>query len=71
MILITLVSAAVMIVVSHVTQKPDYRAIRNLTFDTTTEDEKRATRASWSWRELAGSGVALAGIVGAYLYFSG
>jgi SSS family solute:Na+ symporter len=70
-VLITVVSAVVMVVVSHLTRKPDDRAIRSLTFSTTTDDEKRATRASWGWRELAGSAAVLTGIIGAYLYFRG
>ena len=35
-VLITIVSAIVMVVVSHMTSEPDYARIRNLTFETTT-----------------------------------
>jgi len=70
-VLITIVSAIVMVVVSHVTQEPDYERIRSLTFETVTAEDKAATRASWSWREVAGSAVVLICIMGAYLYFRG
>ena len=70
-VLITIVSAIVMVVVSHVTQEPDYERIRSLTFETVTLEDKAKTRASWSWREVAGSAVVLICIMGAYLYFRG
>ncbi len=70
-VLITIVSAIVMVVVSHMTLEPDYARIRNLTFETTTGEDRAKTRASWTWREIAGSGVVLACILGAYLYFRG
>jgi solute:Na+ symporter, SSS family len=70
-VLITIVSAIVMVVVSHVTQEPDYERIRSLTFETVTPEDKAKTRASWSWREVAGSAVVLICIMGAYLYFRG
>ena len=70
-VLITIVSAIVMVVVSHVTQEPDYERIRSLTFETVTPEDKAKTRASWSWREVAGSAVVLTCILGAYLYFRG
>lgn len=70
-VLITIVSAIVMVVVSHLTQEPDYERIRSLTFETVTPEDKAKTRASWSWREVAGSAVVLICIMGAYLYFRG
>jgi SSS family solute:Na+ symporter len=70
-VLITIVSAIVMVVVSHVTAEPDYTQIRSLTFETVTEEDKARTRASWSWKEVAGSAVVLTCILGAYLYFRG
>ena len=45
------------------------RWIRNLTFKTTTDEDRAKTRASWSWREVAGSAVVPVRIPGAYLYF--
>jgi SSS family solute:Na+ symporter len=70
-VLITIVSAIVMVVVSHLTAEPDYEKIRNLTFETTTGEDRANTRASWSWREVAGSALVLVCILGAYLYFRG
>ena len=70
-ILITIVSAVVMVVVSHATAVPDPAKIRNLTFGTTTVEDKAKTYASWSWPEVAASGLILVCILGAYLYFTG
>src|SRR6202142_87953 len=70
-VLITIVSAVVMVVVSHMTAEPDYSKIQNLTFETTTADAAAATSASWTWREVAASGLVLACILGGYLYFRG
>ena len=70
-VLITIVSAVVMVGVSYLTQQPDYERIQSLTFGTATEEDRRQTRASWDWRELLASAVVLACILGAYLYFRG
>jgi SSS family solute:Na+ symporter len=70
-VLITIVSAVVMVVVSHMTAEPDYARIRSLTFETVTTEDKADTRASWTWKEVAGSAVVLVCILGAYLYFRG
>ncbi len=70
-VLITAVSAIVMIVVSYVTTEPDYLSIQNLTFETTTAEHRADSRASWDWREVAGSALVLACILGSYLYFRG
>ncbi|MGD1030605.1 MAG: sodium:solute symporter [Opitutaceae bacterium] len=70
-ILIVLVSAVVMVVVSHATAVPDPEQIKNLTFGTTTAENKAKTYASWSWQEVAASGLVLLCILGAYLYFTG
>jgi SSS family solute:Na+ symporter len=70
-VLITIVSAVVMVVVSYLTREPDYGAIRSLTFATATKEDAAYTRASWDWREVTGSAVVLACILGAYLYFRG
>jgi solute:Na+ symporter, SSS family len=70
-VLITVVSAAVMVVVSHTTVEPSDQQIRSLTFETVTPEDRARTRASWSWREVAGSGLVLVCILGAYLYFRG
>ena len=70
-VLITIVSAIVMVGVSHMTAEPDYVRIRSLTFETITAEDRANTRASWTWREVAASGLVLCCILGAYLYFRG
>ncbi len=70
-VLITLVSAIVMVAVSYATSQPDYAAIKNLTFATTTREDKANTRASWSWIEVGGSALVVLCILAAYLYFRG
>jgi solute:Na+ symporter, SSS family len=70
-VLITIVSAIVMVVVSHLTAEPDPQQIRSLTFETITSEDRANTRASWTWREVAGSALVLICILGAYLYFRG
>ena len=70
-VLITIVSAIVMVGVSHMTAEPDYARIRSLTFETITPEDRAQTRASWTWREVAGSVLVLCCILGAYLYFRG
>jgi SSS family solute:Na+ symporter len=70
-VLITIVSAIVMIAVSLATPRPDYKAIQSLTFETTTAEDRRHSRASWGTSEVAGSALVLACILGAYLYFRG
>jgi len=70
-ILITVVSAVVMVVVSYLTAEPDQPQIQGLTFATASADDKAQTRASWNWMDVVGSLVILAFILGAYLYFTG
>jgi len=70
-VLITLVSAAVMVVVSLATAVPAESTLRGLTFSTVSDQDRRASRASWSWHEVAASLFVLACIAGAYLYFTG
>jgi SSS family solute:Na+ symporter len=70
-VLITIVSAIVMVAVSYMTAAPDELKIQSLTFDTATDADRRKTRAGWGWREVAASGVVLVCILGGYLYFRG
>jgi SSS family solute:Na+ symporter len=70
-VLITLVSAIVMVAVSYATSEPKYAAIKNLTFETTTAEDKVSSRASWDWREVSASALVILCILGAYLYFRG
>jgi SSS family solute:Na+ symporter len=70
-ILITIISAVVMVGVSYLTPQPDPVQIRSLTFGTATDEDRAKTRASWSAKEVFASFVVLACILGAYLYFRG
>jgi len=70
-IIILLASAIVMIVVSYMTAAPSYAQISGLTYGTRTEDDKRATRASWKAIDVVLSCLVLALILAAYLYFVG
>ena len=70
-ILITLISALVMVVVSYLTAAPDYEKIKGLTFATATDEDRYKTRQSWNWRDIGSSLLVLACILGAYLYFRG
>ena len=70
-VLITLVSAVIMVLVSYMTSKPEYGKITGLTFGTAAADDRRMTRASWDWRDILSSAAILAAILGAYLYFRG
>ncbi|MBN2473358.1 MAG: sodium:solute symporter [Pirellulales bacterium] len=70
-ILILAVCAAVMIGVSFMTRQPDYEKISGLTYGTTTEAHRRASRGSWGFADVAASAVVLLAILAAYLYFRG
>ncbi len=68
---IFLISAAVMIVVSYLTEPPSWERIQGLTYGTATEEQRRRTRESWTWADVAASALVLVCIAAAYLYFTG
>ena len=70
-VLITIVSAAVLVVVSALTPAPDYDRIRGLTFGTATAEDRARTRASWNAVDVAASAIVTACILFAYVYFRG
>jgi SSS family solute:Na+ symporter len=70
-IVITLVSAAVMVTVSYLTSAPDYGRLGGLTFATASDADRARTQASWSKGDVAASLVVVGGIAFAYLYFRG
>jgi solute:Na+ symporter, SSS family len=70
-ILITIISAIVMVVFSYATPPPDGAQIKGLTFATATAEDKACTRASWGAKEVLASAAILACILFAYLYFRG
>ena len=65
------VCMVVMVVVSYMTRAPDYKAISGLTYGTITNAQREASRRSWSWIDVAASGLVLGAILAAYLYFRG
>jgi SSS family solute:Na+ symporter len=70
-VLIFLVSAAAMVIVSHLTAPPAEEKLTDLTFATMTDEHRRESRASWGRSEVAWSCVTLVLILAAYLYFNG
>jgi SSS family solute:Na+ symporter len=70
-IIITVVSALVMVVVSYATPAQPFQQIKGLTFGTATDEDRARTRASWGWVEVASSVFILVCILWAYLYFRG
>lgn len=70
-VLITVVCAVLMIVVSYLTPAPNEQQICGLTFATVTDEQRRVSRSSWDWRDVAASVLLLVFILCAYLYFTG
>lgn len=70
-LLIFLVCIAVMVVVSHLTEEPAYSKISGLTYGTLTDEDRKASRASWNYGDVLASAAVLAAILAAYLYFRG
>jgi SSS family solute:Na+ symporter len=70
-LLITIVCIIVIIAVSYATPEPDYAKISGLTMATRTEKDRLSTRQSWSVKDVITSILLLAGILAAYLYFTG
>ena len=65
-----LFSVLLIIAVSYASEEPDYERLTGLTFDSVTPEQKAENRASWGWKEVAGTGVVLGLVLGVYLYFS-
>jgi SSS family solute:Na+ symporter len=70
-VLIFLICAATMLVVSYATPPPPDGRITGLTYATVTPEQKRETRRSWNRWDVVNSGVVLALILAAYVYFRG
>jgi SSS family solute:Na+ symporter len=70
-ILITIISAVVMVGVSYMTAVPNQAQIQGLTFATATAGDKARTRESWNYKDVVASLVVMAFIIGAYVYFTG
>jgi len=70
-LLIFLVCIGVMVLVSRLTNEPAYDKINGLTYGTLTDEDRRASRATWNRWDVIASGAVLAAIIAAYLYFRG
>lgn len=70
-ILIFLVCIVVMVAVSYATAAPADEQIKGLTFATTTDEQRAASRASWTRWDVLTSVAVLLIIIAAYLYFQG
>ena len=70
-ILITIICVIVMVAVSYATAEPNYGKISGLTYGTTSDAHRKATRSSWSWGDAAASVLVLVLILMAYFYFVG
>ncbi len=70
-VLIFVVSVLVMIGVSYVTAPPREENLRGLTYGTVTEEDRRKSRGSWTWLDVAASAIVLLVILMGYLYFTG
>src|SRR5215471_2746102 len=69
-IMLFLLSVLMMVVVSLLTGAPDPDKIKGLTFATTVAEDKAASRASWSSKDVILSVIVLQIIIGVFLYFS-
>ncbi|MBN2412509.1 sodium:solute symporter [candidate division KSB1 bacterium] len=70
-LLIFIICGVVMITVSYLTKEPSYAKISGLTYATLSAEDRVTSRSSWSIAEIIASGIVLACIIAAYLYFTG
>jgi SSS family solute:Na+ symporter len=69
-ILLFLVSIAIMVTVSLLTEKPSEAQIRGLTFATTVAEDKAVSRASWGRMDMILSVIVIIIIITVFTYFS-
>ena len=70
-VLVFAFSAVLMVAVSYLTEPPSEEKIAGLTYATVSEEDRRTSRESWTWVEVAMSIFVLGAILAAYLYFTG
>jgi SSS family solute:Na+ symporter len=70
-LLITIVCILVFIIVSYATKQPDYAKIGGLTYSTLNAEDRRASRATWSTKDVLLSLLLIALIIAIYAYFTG
>lgn len=69
-LIIFLVSIAVMIAVSYMTEEPEYEKLSGLTYGTTTAAHKQESRSTWKRGDVIASVILVLCIIAAYLFFS-
>jgi SSS family solute:Na+ symporter len=70
-LLITLVCILVFIIVSYATPQPDYAKFSGLTFSTLSDADRKATRSTWSMKDVILSILLVVLIIAIYIYFTG
>ncbi len=70
-IYLTVICSVLIVLVSLVTPKPREEQLVGLTYGTSTETQRKETRDSWNWLDVALTGGLLAIILGIYIYFTG
>jgi SSS family solute:Na+ symporter len=70
-IIILLISMAVMVIVSYLTETPAYDRISGLTYGTVTKEHRAESRASWNAGDVIFSSIVVLLIISIYLYFTG
>ena len=70
-IIILLVSLAVMLIVSYLTEVPSYEKISGLTYATVTDRDRKESRSSWTIRDVVASVIVVLLIIIIYMSFTG
>lgn len=70
-ILILLVSVVTLFAVSYITPAPSESQLVGLTYASLTAEDRAETRASWNWVDVTTSGLVIALIIAAYVFFTG
>ncbi|GMQ83026.1 MAG: sodium:solute symporter [Rhodothermia bacterium] len=65
-----LVAVTIIVTVSYATEPPPEEKIRGFTFSMVSDHDRKENRASWNWKDVAGTIVVLGLVLGVYLYFS-
>ena len=70
-LIIFIISIAVMVIVSYMSEPPSYEKINGLTYGTTSIADKETSRASWTKGDVISSLIVILLIILAYLLFTG
>jgi len=69
-IMLFILSIVIMVVVSLLSERPDEKQIKGLTFATTVAEDRAASRASWNKMDVILSVIVVMIVIGVFLYFS-